>query len=345
MKHLIVYAKITSFVVVFLILQATSVVAQSQEQQFRGVFDRETRQKEQAGNYANFRHTGRLSFFPDTLPAWFFQPPPSNHDSTYAIGISDPDLPYEEAYQQAYSRAMVMAVLCHSPRIAYFRDMFTSYHNQHSVGNHRQRFDTYFRITASEPADSSMFREIASYFTRYNESIVLISYTQHTEKAMSRITASASVLYIEAHIGGTYEPQASVDLESDICHYGDKTETAAYNSTRKGNRITTSSVRNGKPIYFPLFVYRYANPAWAPFTQPMVSYHGLWGIFLSELLEHLTHSTEQTSLRIRTLQEQTKPRNQNITREVAVQKARIILEELDLKPSGILFETQLEKTR
>lgn len=94
-----------------------------------------------------------------------------------------------------------------------------------------------------------------------------------------------------------------------------------------------------------MFVYRYSNPMAEPYTMPLVSYHGLWGLFLPQLLEHLTLTTEQTNLHIRTLEEQTQPRIQDITREVAALTARIHLQRVDFNADKILFETSLEKIR
>lgn len=323
--------------------------AQNPSKHFRNTFERETSQNRQESQYGKFRNITNLSFFPDTLPLWFFQPPQSDQESVYAIGISDPDLPPREAFRQAYGRAMVMAVLYNAPRIEYFRDVFTSARNEIPQQGYRHRFDTYFRITSTEEADSSHFWLIDNHITRYNESIVLIGYTPKTTSAgkeqTSGISATASVLYIEAHIDNVSEPQASFDLSSGILFNGATPANSEFNCTRKGNRSSTVSIHNGKRNNFPMFVYRYSNPMSAPFTMPLVSYHGLWGIFLPQLLEHLTLTTEQTNLHIRTLEEQTQPRVQDITREVAALTARIHLQKIDFKPDKILFETYLEKIR
>ncbi len=265
------------------------------------------------------------------------------------MGISDPDLSPEEAFQQAYYRAMVLAVLFNSPRIEYFRDIFTSARDEIPQRGYRQRFDTYLRITASEVADSSQFWLIDNHLTRYNESIVLIRYTPKTERReetdISTISATASVLYIEAHIGDTYEPQASFDLASEIHAYGKIPGKSEFNATRKGIRKNTSSIHNGLRKTFPMFVYRYSNPSREPFTRPLVSYHGLWGIYMPQLLEHITLTTEQARLQIRTLEEQSKPQIQSMIREVAALDARIRLLSLDFNPNEIIFKTRLEEIR
>ncbi|TVQ06589.1 MAG: hypothetical protein EA361_19390 [Bacteroidetes bacterium] len=349
MKNRLLYLTTSFFCGIFLWVLSYSLEAQNPGQHFRDIFERETSQKRQESQYANFRNVKQLSFFPDTLPLWFFQPPQSDHEKVYAIGISDPDLPPEEAFQQAFYRAMVLAVLYNSPRIEYFRDVFTSARDEEPQRAYRQRFDTYLRITASEVADSSQFWLIDNHLTRYNESIVLIGYTPKTERReetkISRISATASVLYIEAHIGDTYEPQASFDLASEIHTSGENPGKSEFNVTQKGTRKNTSSIHNGHKKTFPMFVYRYSNPSWEPFTRPLVSYHGLWGIFMPQLLEHITLTTEQTRLQIRALEEQSEPQIQNLIREVAAHDARISILGLEFNPNEILFETLLEEIR
>lgn len=349
MKNLI---RCTRFMVLYgFLLYAFSCVlyAQNPSKHFKDIFERETSQNRQESQYGKFRYITNLSFFPDTLPLWFFNPPQSDRESVYAIGISDPDLSPREAFHQAYGRAMVMAVLYNAPRIEYYRDAFTSAGDENPQQGYRHRFDTYFRITSTEVADSSQFWLIDNHLTRYNESIVLIGYTPQTtstvENQTSGISATASVLYIEAHINDVYEPQASFDLSSGILFNGEMTANSEFNCTRKGNRTSTLSIHNGKRNNFPMFVYRYSNPMAEPYTMPLVSYHGLWGLFLPQLLEHLTLTTEQTNLHIRTLEEQTQPRIQDITREVAALTARIHLQRVDFNADKILFETSLEKIR
>ncbi|MFW5706730.1 MAG: hypothetical protein ACOC12_02310, partial [Bacteroidota bacterium] len=131
-----------------LLFWGISLVAQTPSKHFLEIFEKETNQiGSQESKYGNFKHTGKLSFFPDTLPVWFFQPPVPEHNQVYAIGISDPDLPAQEGFQQAYYRARVMAVLFNGARIEYFRDVFTSDQDQGAGDRYRQRFDTFFRLT------------------------------------------------------------------------------------------------------------------------------------------------------------------------------------------------------
>jgi hypothetical protein len=337
------------FLIIFFIVLpgAAKLKGQSPSKQFLDIFEKETNPGvKQENQYGNFKNAGDLSFFPDTLPVWFFQPPVARYDHVYAIGISDPDLSAEEAFQQAFYRAKVMAILLNSPQIEYFRDVYTSNREQRARDRHRQRFDTFFRLTASELADSSQFHIVDQHLTRYNEAVVLLGYMPGTNnnpgKEFPRISATASVLYIEAHIGEVYEPQASYDIISEIHNYGLTPMKAEFNCTRKNNRQVTYSQFLGRDISFPLFVYRYSNPSWKPYTKPLVSYHGLWGMYVQQMLEHITLSTEQSNIRLRSLGENSEPGASDMIREIASQKGRILINEVDFSAEEILFTVEIQ---
>jgi hypothetical protein len=311
---------------------------------FRDVFERETQRKPDSYAFGNFKNIGYLSFFPDTLPQWFFKPPKNDLQRIYAIGISDPDLTRDEAFEQAIYRAKILAVLYNTSRVEFFRDVFTSTAEGDRYRGYRQRFDTYFRISASQMADSAQFIVIDQHLTRYNESVVLLSYTPAPINGtqFSRITAMASMLYVEAQVGNAFEQQSSYDLISEIQHSGRDTEKATFNATRKGNREQTTSFFLENEIHFPLFVYRYSNPDWKSFTKPMVSHSGLWGIYIRQMLEHITLTTEQNNMRLRSINQQSEPQATDLAREISAKVMRINLIELDFNPTGINFEITID---
>jgi len=321
--------------------------AQEPSQHFRDVFERETQSVHQNHQYGDFRNIGFLSFFPDTLPHWFFNPPQSTLATSYAIGISDPDLTREQALDQAYMRAKLLAVLFNSSTLSYIRDIFTSSRDGVYQRGYRQRFDTFFRLTASELADSSQFNVIEQYITRYNEAVVLLSFTPSpgniARESMFKFSAVASVLYIEAQIGEVFEPQSSYDLNAEVLYPDAPSIAASYSATKKGNREQTFSVFGGEEIRFPLFVYRYSHPLWPPHTRPLVSHHGLWAMYMRQMLQHITLTTEQQTIRLRSLGQQTEPESTDMAREISSKRARLNLNSIEFTTDDILFDITIEK--
>lgn len=328
-------------------LIAIPIYSQQPSRHFLDIFERETQATRQESQFGNFRNIKHISYFPDTLPVWFFESPHASENKHYSIGISDPDMAPEEAFRQAWHRAKILSTFTNKARFEYYRDVFTS--DQLQTGRHyMQRFDTFFRITADCFADSASFTLIDSHFTRYNESIVLVAYSSpgvkpETQLPSLNLSATASVLFIEARIGDAFEPQASYDLETEICSHTESLEVSHFSSIRKGNRSSTTSFWKDKEIDTPYFVYRYTNPTWEPLTRPFSSYRGLWASYLRHLLEFVALSFEQSNVSLRTVSESTEPGARDLIREIASLNARLMISGLDFKPNEIVFDLTIEE--
>ncbi len=336
---------ISLFLLQIMISSFGFLFAQNPSRHFMDIFEKETH-SDRSMQFGHFINVEQLSFFPDTLPSWFFNPPVSSPQKVYAVGISDPDLTADDAFEQALYRAKVLAVLYNTSTIEYFRDVFTSVKDDDKYLGYRQRFDTYFKITASQPASKNQFLVIDQHLTRYNESIVLVSFNPKPktgdDEITTRISAIASMLYIEAQVGDAFEPQSAFDLISEIRHQDDIYQTASYTIIQKGNREQTRSMFKDQEIRYPMFVYRYSNPSWKAYTKPLVCHAGLWGAYMQQMLQHLTLTTEQNNIHLRSLGQQTEPEATELAREVSSKSMRIKLLTVDFSEKNIIFDITLE---
>ncbi len=316
------------------------------KQDFEKIFLKETGGQSTGQTHSQFRNITQLSYYPDTLPSWFFKPPVSSAESIYALGISDPDLTPTDAAMQALHRAKTMAVLYNRAQIQYFRDVYSVEYTEGRRKRYGQRFDTYFKISSSGFADSLCFSIINHHFTRYNEAVVLVRYSPMNETSFSSnsdmISTVGTALYIEAQIGEAFEPQAEYEFTSVLRPYGEPIQSSQFTYREKGNRFLSMSQFLGENHNFPLFTYKYANPDWAHNTQPLVSYNGLWSAFSKKLLRQLTLETEQSSIRIRTLEEQYSPEMRNLSREVAIKTAKMFINGIEFGRDSISFDIQLK---
>ncbi len=69
-------------------------------------------------------HSGKLVLHPAHLPAWFFKMPESNQQTLYAIGISDPGMEDNDAYNLALLRAKAIIALLMHPSITGVTDNY-----------------------------------------------------------------------------------------------------------------------------------------------------------------------------------------------------------------------------
>ncbi|PKP38115.1 MAG: hypothetical protein CVT98_05380 [Bacteroidetes bacterium HGW-Bacteroidetes-15] len=342
------YPKNLTVLLAFFVFFQSNINGQSKEE-FEQIFLKETQESESGSKYGRFKNIANLSYYPDTLPSWFFNPPHPSSDFVYSIGISDPDLTPNEAAFQAFHRAKTMAILYNKVQIQYFRDVYSVEYTEGSRKKYGQRFDTYFKLSSSGFADSSCFKVVNYHFTRYNEAIVLVLYTplDPTKASMNTdlISMVGTALYIEAQIGDAFEPQGEYEFVSVIRPPKAPIQSSQFTYREKGNRFLSISEFAGKNHDFPLYTYKYSNPVWAHNTEPLVSYNGLWSIYSKRLLRQLTLETEQSSVKIRTLEEQYSPQMRNLSREVAIKTAKMHINGIEFGRDSIGFEIQLHEIK
>lgn len=333
------------FLAIFTFLFSHYADAQSQKD-FEKIFIKETEGKAHNIQLGSFKNVSKLSYYPDTLPAWFFSPPRSSADYLYAIGISDPDQTPEEANLQALHRAKAMAMLQNKCQIQYFRDVYTIESDDYSYLGTRQRFDTYFKISALGSIDSLNYTIVHKHFTRYNEAIILLQYANPLQKVQDNapmMTATGTVLYIEAQIGDAFEPQAEYEMLAALKSPKQPLTTSQFTYREKGNRFLVISEFSGKKVEYPLHIYRYSNPSWAPNTHPLTSYNGLWSIYTQNFLRYLTLSTEQSSRKIKNLGEMYDEQISNLTREVAIKTAKIFINGIEFGEEDFDFDINIQE--
>jgi hypothetical protein len=346
--------KIFTFLKFFLVSLAIlaftpSTLTGQSKNDFEKVFQKETKGSESGVGYGKFKNIARLSFYPDTLPSWFFNPPRASADYVYAIGISDPDLMPDEAVAQATHRAKSLAVLFNRALIQYFRDVYTSETTTSKYKNYRQRFDTYFKLTGTAFADSTCFSVANYHMTRYNEAIILIRFTPQQGDKVSAITdlisSVGTALYIEAQVGESFEPQAEYEFVTKMQSPKLPTKTAHYTYREKGNRFLSISEFSGKEYEFPMYNYKYTSPNASSKSQPLISYYGLWSAFSRKFLRQLTLETEQAKVNIKTIGEQYSPDNRNLIREVAIKTAKLHINGIEFGTDSIGFNIQLQELK
>ncbi|RPH31199.1 MAG: hypothetical protein EHM93_14530 [Bacteroidales bacterium] len=311
---------------------ASGQISGQSKNSFEKIFEKETNGAA-VEESTKFKNISTLSYYPDTLPTWFFTPPPSTLNSIYAVGVSDPDMEPAQAKEMAIHRAKAMVVLCRNAKLQYFRDVYTSEKESGRYTDYRQRFDTYFKISSLSKIDEASFALVDSHLNRYNESLVLIKYSPNPSppEENNLLSVVGTVLYVEAQVEDAFEVQAEYELLSAFRQPEKDIKSAHLLYREKGNKFLSNSEYLDSLNEFPIFIYKYASPDWDKNTQPLVSYNGLWSKFTREMLRTLTLTTEQTKIRIKNLGEKYNPATSNLTREVVSYLAQV-------KLNGIVFE-------
>ncbi len=326
MKKLYSFKTIATLLIISL---SASLFAQTGKADFEKVFEKETGDKENVAR-KNFKNVKRFSYYPDTLPSWFFAPPQGLKSEMFAVGISDPDQDSTTAMKQAFHRAKALAILFGKSKMQYFRDVYTSEQQAGKYTDYRQRFDTYFKVSSMAVVNDDCFTLINSHFTRYNEAVVLVKYTP-AKKGSKQVVVQGNALFIEAQVEDAFEVQAEYEIQTAINDIGGKPETTFFLFRQKGNKTYSESRFLNAYLQFPVFVYKYVSPNYPSGSLPLICYSGLWSRYSSELMQSLILTTETNRKTVKNLGQQYNPENANLSREVAQAISTIYI-------NGIEFE-------
>lgn len=304
------------------------------------LLDKET--TPELSNKPNFKNVHILSYYPDTLPTWFFTLP-YDKGVYYSIGISDPDMEVDEAKKLALHRAKSMAVLLSNCKVQYIRDVYSSVDDKVRYADVRGRFDTFFKVSSSKQVSNSMFQVVDTHLTRYNEYLVLLKYTPTSNMefsvqegtAVSNVNVVGTSFIVEASVGGAFETQAEYEFAS-YDRGLDAQQKGKFVYNEKDNRFLTMSSFNDERIEFPLYSYIYASPAWKNTRSPFASYSGLWSTYMRQFMNFLSISCENSTVKMKNTDQKYGSEMLNLTREVASFLG-------ELRVNGISFDSDTLK--
>lgn len=321
------------------------IILKAQSRDFEKIFLKETQDSPVADNNRNFKHIKSLNFSSDTLPDWFFNLPNNEKRKVYAIGISDPDLPYEAAIEQALHRAKSLAVLFHNVQIQFYRDSYSYMDFQDQYDQYAQRFDTYFKFSGEANVTPSSFQVIQQYFTKYNEALVLIQFNplkkRRTPKNSDYINTVGTSFHVEMQMDEVLESQGEQELNSTYTTADGQELNSNFIFREKGNRTLSISEHLGEPHAFPLHPYSYSTPWQKINCEPLVSYNGLWSIFIKSFIFNLSVEFEQNSTQIKTLEEVYNTQMRTLNREIAIAKRKLTLNGIEFEDSNMIFHLNL----
>lgn len=301
---------------ILLINIGINVYAQDKER-FQKIFEKET--SGELGNQKRFKNVTRLSYYPDTLPSWFFNPL-QNGAGYYAIGVSDPDMVLDEAKEQAILRAKSLALLNEECKIQYFKDIYTNAKEVQRYTNLNERFDIYFKLTAKRKVADAMFAVLDTHVTRYIEYVVLVRYNPqpvNVSDTLYPLMTHASAFLVSASYDGAEDNQAEYEMKNYLLAPDQKIYGAEFLFREKGNKFLSVSSFNGEPLEYPAFPYSYTSPDATSRDQVLVTYNGLWSILSRQMLFTLMLNTQPYSVKLKNVDQQYSNGVTRLAREIA----------------------------
>ncbi len=302
--------------IILLINIGIDAYAQDKER-FQKIFEKET--SGELENQKRFKNVTRLSYYPDTLPPWFFNPL-QNGMGYYAVGVSDPDMVLDAAKDQAVLRAKSLALLNEECKIQYFKDIYTEAKEVQRYTNLNERFDIYFKLTAKRKVADAMFVVLDTHVTRYNEYMVLVRYNPQQVNASDTLyplMTNASAFFVSASYDGAEDNQAEYEMKNYLLAPDQKIFGAEFLFREKGNKFLSVSSFNGDQLEYPAFPYSYTSPDATSRNQVLVTYNGLWSILSRQMLFTLMLNTQPYSVKLKNLDQQYSRGVTRLAREIA----------------------------
>ncbi|SDC10148.1 hypothetical protein [Williamwhitmania taraxaci] len=277
------------------------------------------RQKNNEVLSPHFTHIKRISYYPDTIPSWFFNPPLSSSDEYFAVGVSDPDMTRDSAMVQAIERAKGMIALQFDSKIQYFRDIYNIERVSGKYTLQGQKYDTYYKISSNIPFYVPSLAVLDSHFTRYNEQIVLVKYSlPNKTEVQDAVEAKASIVRLEFNLNNVFELQEEYDVYF-FADYNDpaKNVQTSYNYRLRDWHYNFTSTTQSKVHTYPSYSYKYYGPNEYDSTIIFTSYPGLWAGLTRGWMREMTTHAEAGRKFVRSIGDSYSPKSENIVRETS----------------------------
>jgi hypothetical protein len=255
-----------------------------------------------------------LILHPARIPDWFCNIPISDPGNVYAIGISDPGMDMDDAYELAIERAKAITSLMISSSIKSLADNYTNEKNPQSSGEFVTKYLNYFSIHSGYTIDTANFKVLRRFLTAYDEAIVLTSYSMVKSGQDDLSEIVAEVYQVERQLSNTFEAEEKIMFNSS-----DTSQLFAYTIYSRNNLFEINSSRHGKDILFPYLNYRYTAPDSVyeninGFDSKLT--HGLWKSYLELFLQNAWFLSQNSDLIIKQVDDEFTGKSQNLTRSV-----------------------------
>ena len=340
-----------SRLILFLIVSFIPVVLSSQEVEDSRVEQdyqkfNETLHKELNYTEKDSTHTSKNILHPAGLPAWFFNIPDSGLECIYTIGISEPGMSEQEAYELAKLRAKSLISLLYSAELNTMADHFINESVTEKASDFTTKYANFYRIQASIPFDTASFEIVNSGFTSFNEAIVLAKYVFTERPATDSLFVKADVYQVERQKGNEFEVEEKYEYLCRMLSPGDSS-SFLYTIHTYNNIFEINSRFNNKSLTFPYFNFRYIQPdgienQGQSMYQSKLNY-GLWKSFLEVFLQELYFLSQNPDVSVKQVGDQYTNQTRNLARETAKMQNPVELRNLYITNNRIAMKLDILK--
>ncbi|NOQ25301.1 MAG: hypothetical protein GQ564_08055 [Bacteroidales bacterium] len=266
---------------------------------------------------------------PEKLPDWVFAPIEINN-TTRIVAYSDPNMKKEEAYAQAILRAKAMYALMNFSTVSNIADDYTNLKESGNYSLYTTKFQDFSLSKVEMAYKDSAIVLIDTFYTKYNEGIVLLDFNQQLSSIENKDTIVVKGEHLQIFIERNFKSEKIEFFNLSIQDNLDKSDStdfsAQYNYRVVNRGFDINSIFANKNIEFEERTYNYRTEI--EFVKDSTDSElntfrlnrGLWNGYMVGVLNNITTLSKQLSSKVRNSNDNYTLRNEGLIRTVARNK-------------------------
>ena len=266
---------------------------------------------------------------PEKLPDWVFKPVEFGNPIRI-VGFSDPNMDKEEAFEQAVLRAKAMFALLNYSTISNITDDYTNLYESGKYSLYSTKFQDFSISKTTIPYNNSEITLIDTFYTKYNEGLVLIEFNYDTDSEKNVDTLEVKGEHMQVFIERNFRKEKieffNFFIKDNLANNDSVDLISQYNYKVVNRRYDISSVYGKKIIEFEERTYNYRtdlefvkDSSDSEFNNFRLT-RGLWNAYISGVLSNITILSKQLSSQVKNANDFYTLKNEGLIRTVARNK-------------------------
>ncbi|MBU8891997.1 MAG: hypothetical protein KOO66_04415 [Bacteroidales bacterium] len=266
---------------------------------------------------------------PEKLPDWVFNPVDFSNPAR-VVAYSDPNMEKDEAFKQAILRAKAIFALMNYSTISNITDDYTNLHESGKYSLYSTKFQDFSLSKATIPYDNSGITLVDTFYTKYNEGIVLIkfNYDSDSEKNVDTLEVKGEHLQVFMEKNFRHEKIEFFNffIKDNIANSDSADLISQYNYRVVNREYDISSIYGEKLIIFEGRTYNYrtdlefARDSTDSELNTFRLTRGLWNGYVSGILSNITVLSKQLASQVKNTNDFYTLKNEGLIRTVARNK-------------------------
>lgn len=266
---------------------------------------------------------------PEKLPDWVFKPVEFGNVNRI-VGFSDPNMDKKEAFEQAVLRAKAIFAFLNYSTISNITDDYTNMHESGKYSLYSTKFQDFSISKAAIPYNNSDITLIDTFYTKYNEGLVLIEFNYDFNSKKNVDTLEVKSEHLQVFMERNFRKEKieffNFSVKDNLANNDSVDFNSQYNYKVVNRGYDISSIYGKKIIEFEERTYNYRTDL--EFVSDSTDLElnnyrlsrGLWNAYISGVLSNITVLSKQLASKVKNASDFYTLKNQGLVRTVARNK-------------------------